>query len=372
MDPIHTHYDNLKVTRNAPTEVIRAAYRALAQKYHPDLNRSPDASRVMKIFNEAWEVLSDPKRRAEHDQWIDEQEKLAQPVKPITKEPSYTAEKEKHFHTFGQAQPNGQKDAQSTSSPRGRSFTVDETKLRPVSNSGLSKSFGAWRDFARALRDPNLPFSRKVRLVVAHALRNCLWYGVATFVVVAWVNKKPELPPAGPKPYVAAPLVEFTGKLDPRPAGSEVYAAAPAPERVVHAYVRSPTAPNGEPWPAFSDYISGFLQLNDDGLSTVTVDNTQNDSDVFVKLVSLYGPKAYPVRQFFISGHGSFTLNQVNAGNYDIRYRDLRTGGLSRSEAFDLVEIPIDNGTRFSNITMTLYKVRNGNMQTYGLAEDEF
>jgi hypothetical protein len=60
------------------------------------------------------------------------------------------------------------------------------------------------------------------------------------------------------------------------------------------------------------------------------------------------------------------------AGNYDIRYRDLSTGGLSRTEAFSLEEAPSYNGTQFSNITMTLYKVRNGNMQTYGLAEDEF
>ena len=35
MPTIRTHYDNLKVARNAPPEVIRAAYRVLAQKYHP-------------------------------------------------------------------------------------------------------------------------------------------------------------------------------------------------------------------------------------------------------------------------------------------------------------------------------------------------
>lgn len=76
--PVHTHYDNLKVTRNAPVEVIRAAYRVMAQKYHPDLNTSPQAAEVMRIVNEAWAALSDPAKRAEHDRWIREKELLEQ------------------------------------------------------------------------------------------------------------------------------------------------------------------------------------------------------------------------------------------------------------------------------------------------------
>lgn len=106
-------------------------------------------------------------------------------------------------------------------------------------------------------------------------------------------------------------------------------------------------------------------------LSTVTVDNRQNDSDVFVKLVSLDGTQAYPIRQFYIPAYGSFTLKKVRAGSYDIRYRDLNNGSLSRSETFSLGEMSTSNGKQYSNITMTLYKVQNGNMQTYGLSETE-
>ena len=101
------------------------------------------------------------------------------------------------------------------------------------------------------------------------------------------------------------------------------------------------------------------------------MDNSQNDSDVFVKLVFLGGSQAYPVRIFYIPAHGSFTLNKVTAGNYDVRYRDLNTGRLSRSEAFSLEEIPTHNRTQYTNMTMTLYKVRHGNMQTYELSETE-
>jgi len=70
-----THYDNLKVARDAPIEVIRAAYRVLAQQFHPD--KFPDralAEQRMRIINKAYEVLSDPRQRSEHDDWIAEQE----------------------------------------------------------------------------------------------------------------------------------------------------------------------------------------------------------------------------------------------------------------------------------------------------------
>ena len=75
MPKVHTHYDNLKVTRNAPPEVIRAAYKSLSQKFHPDRNQQdPGATRTFQIINSAYEVLSDPLRRREHDDWIAQME----------------------------------------------------------------------------------------------------------------------------------------------------------------------------------------------------------------------------------------------------------------------------------------------------------
>lgn len=68
---IRTHYDNLKVSPDAPIEVIRAAYRSLCKKYHPDQNAAnPDAHRIMSLINHSYHVLSDPKKRREHDEWI--------------------------------------------------------------------------------------------------------------------------------------------------------------------------------------------------------------------------------------------------------------------------------------------------------------
>lgn len=65
-----THYEILKVACDAPQEVIRAAYRALAQNNHPDLSQSPDVEQIMKMINEAYTVLSDPIRRNKYDELL--------------------------------------------------------------------------------------------------------------------------------------------------------------------------------------------------------------------------------------------------------------------------------------------------------------
>jgi curved DNA-binding protein CbpA len=57
-------YEVLQVHPRAEAEVIRAAYRTLARKYHPD--HGGDARRMIAI-NDAWDVLGDPDRRAAYD-----------------------------------------------------------------------------------------------------------------------------------------------------------------------------------------------------------------------------------------------------------------------------------------------------------------
>lgn len=76
-----TYYDVLQVERDATPERVRAAYRKLAQKYHPD--KMPDnvnAVRAMAAINAAYEVLSDAHCRAEHDLWIRRAERASRRV----------------------------------------------------------------------------------------------------------------------------------------------------------------------------------------------------------------------------------------------------------------------------------------------------
>ena len=131
-------------------------------------------------------------------------------------------------------------------------------------------------------------------------------------------------------------------------------------------------APNGSPWPASAAYIERYERLNTNGLSSVKVDNSRNQTDAFVKLVSVDASRPLPVRVFFIPRGGSFTADDVRAGTYDIRYQDLDTGELLRSESFGLAERTTLGGVEYSTVTITLYKIRNGNISTYPLAAADF
>ncbi|MDA8354297.1 MAG: molecular chaperone DnaJ [Firmicutes bacterium] len=63
------YYKILGVDRDASSEEIRKAYRKLARKYHPDVNKSPDAEQKFKEVNQAYEVLRDPQKKANYDRF---------------------------------------------------------------------------------------------------------------------------------------------------------------------------------------------------------------------------------------------------------------------------------------------------------------
>jgi curved DNA-binding protein len=71
------YYARLGVERTASADDIKKAYRRLARKYHPDVNSQPDAEDRFKEIGEAYEVLSDPEKRAAYDalgaNWQDQQ-----------------------------------------------------------------------------------------------------------------------------------------------------------------------------------------------------------------------------------------------------------------------------------------------------------
>ncbi len=74
-----THYETLGVARSAPEEVIRGAYKALAQKNHPDKNLdNPNATNIMQAINEAYDVLSDPLKKASYDAALSSRQDLAE------------------------------------------------------------------------------------------------------------------------------------------------------------------------------------------------------------------------------------------------------------------------------------------------------
>jgi curved DNA-binding protein CbpA len=60
------HYETMQISANAEPETIHRVYRLLAQRFHPDNTETGNTSRFREL-TEAYEVLSDPERRAQYD-----------------------------------------------------------------------------------------------------------------------------------------------------------------------------------------------------------------------------------------------------------------------------------------------------------------
>ena len=70
------YYEVLGITPTASDQNIKAAYRKLARKYHPDIVGGSGQSNVMAIINEAYETLIDPDKRAAYDRKLEAESEI--------------------------------------------------------------------------------------------------------------------------------------------------------------------------------------------------------------------------------------------------------------------------------------------------------
>jgi hypothetical protein len=139
-----------------------------------------------------------------------------------------------------------------------------------------------------------------------------------------------------------------------------------------YAVTRRPSASSKtiEVYPTDSEYtgyLKGYPKTATNGHSSLTVKNDINNSDFVVKIFSLTTGKA--IRVFLVRDHQSFTAENIAPGKYDVRYKNLTSGQISKSEEFQMTETKDGENTE---MMMTLYKVHNGNMQTQEISEESF
>jgi hypothetical protein len=124
--------------------------------------------------------------------------------------------------------------------------------------------------------------------------------------------------------------------------------------------------------------VAGYLKGNNirqrafGGLSKVTIDNTGGGSNVYVKLCRPDIDRCDDVRHAYIPQGASFTMVNIAPGVYDVRYRDLTSGQIARSEPIQLQQKQEVEGTKFSVIRLTLYRVAGGNTSFAPLTEEQF
>lgn len=118
-------------------------------------------------------------------------------------------------------------------------------------------------------------------------------------------------------------------------------------------------------------YLSDERQTFEAGLSTFSVDNSDGAVDAEVRLYR----GEMRIRSFFVRVGSTFTADKLPPGTYRFRYKINVNGKITVFEAkedFVLTETSIENGTRASKMSVTLFKVPNGNLQMAEVSLDRF
>ncbi|MEG2033574.1 MAG: J domain-containing protein [Janthinobacterium sp.] len=324
MGKIHTHYDNLKVARLAPQEVIRAAYKALSQKYHPDKNPGDEkAARIMAILNSAYGTLSDPQRRREHDEWIAAEEWEIEWLESTHQEDG----RHKDGRQKGQAQQHEQAWAQDVPPASG----APRRKVLPIWRNwrwwlslGLCLLLGWLGAFLM------IDTSQPMPAALASAWSGLARDGAKPHAAASADGAGALLPPskgeavavdswAVGKPYAPEPQQARAPEIRMLAVSQLSMKASPSPCDAGGSQPQALVAPNGEPWPVQSGYVEGFPISNKGEELALTLDNSANAVPVFVKLYDL--ERRSNVRYLFVLAHDKLTVEQLSAGKYEVRYQ---------------------------------------------------
>ncbi len=299
MHSIHTHYDNLQLTQSATDAEIRQAYRRLSKKYHPDLSDDPDAHRIMQIVNRAYEVLSNPESRAEHDKWIALQY-LQKQQAPI------------HAQSITYYSDDNREPA-----PQQQRPTRQYTHSQQSHYSHYSSMYD------------DTPSRSHKRILMGLLGLSVILFGLLVWKGWGWIERGQLLPFLTGKSAQSSTTIVY-----------DYPSAAQSTDTVSGSlqgepYTRPTTAPNGSPFPEISGYVEGYPVIEGMGNGRLVIENVRNSSDVFAQLYEK--STAQPIRTFYILEREQMILPHLDAGDYFVRYYQLDNGEYLDSESVSLV-----------------------------------
>ena len=410
---IKDYYEILEVHPKASQEVIKRAYQTLAKKYHPDTTVLDyhTANAKMQELNEAYQVLSNVDKRKKYDVELEvvrrqngkdsvksyEQdsgkENIKQTVYEICTNTIERIEKSiNYLDGYG-------KTNKAVSDGIARQFesTIAKYLTHIKDNKGdtqiLATNVGiaywkiaiaySWSDdwenaynyVCKAAK--YIPESAAVYIDFVKSFERIkesrgkaqkreffsfIKRGLAVLgcIFILFYIFRDSNPPTNPQPVAETEKTKETTseeKAKKKPVPSPSY--TPKPKQNV-----------------ITGYVQEEKQLNYDGICRLTIDNTRNDYPVYVRVWYLDVKEPYPVRAFNIGKGSKFTAEELTPGNYEVRYRTLYEDDSipkdgSKSQPFELVQIEDDDGIRYSDVKLTLYKVSNGNTKTTAIPGDE-
>jgi len=346
---IRTHYDNLKVSRDAPQEVIRAAYKSLTQKYHPDRNPDPQAAKIMLHLNEAYEVLSDPEKRDNHDKWIRVEEwKAAHRVDSIKEQPQ------------PQPQPSAPSD-------QWREYKPDSSKQqlpKLLTTVLVVLIFSAW-GYSHTSTDIKNKISENWDNFKNHYSKSTSENSANTKALPA--QQTYNLTPEQSRKLLTQTITKPAGTTGTQAPAVKVSTKPKAPTMCSPEMTK---APNGQAWPTRAAYVGPITRTN--GYSTITIDNAKGNSNIYIKLARPTDGRSSGIREAYIPAGSTFKMNKIEPDKYIIKYKDIKNGCNSKSEPFEVKQIHTAQGVQYSDISLTIYTMINGNMDFESLPENAF
>jgi len=335
------YYEILEVHPKASQEIIKKAYFTLAKKYHPDVYPDKEfAVKKMAMLNEAYEVLSNPEKRRAYDlrrnRNTSEQNQYEQ-----TRNTSSSAKNSSHHTAGNQDRKNGDDSSYAGLSPLqicilralnlakkngeiiydpkkpltlGRVYGIGFTLLGKKDEDKFSGSYIKsywftilWIPVLPLKEYRVLPTSRNTYIIISSRrspefkFLEAFIFIILCFITVIWLSSS------------------SSSKQNNQSSNAPYKAANKAPAR------KTPARPSSKLTPkkgVTTGYVKGAPIKNNNGYSTIEVDNSQNEAPVYVRIWSLDG-LPLPVRCFTINKGEKFTARNITPGNYDIRFKYL-------------------------------------------------